>query len=132
MGSDYISVIDMESFKRIRTINVGVNPRHLIRFDNYIYCSLNLGAKLVKIDTTTEKVLQKADTGRSPRTISITKDGKYIFVTCYNADQLQVFDADSLKLIGSWESKRPSGGGRSIPRRRFNRGLGGKPHRGNG
>ncbi|NLY75698.1 MAG: hypothetical protein GX075_10380 [Firmicutes bacterium] len=105
MGSDYISVIDMESFKRIRTINVGVNPRHLIRFDNYIYCSLNLGAKLVKIDTTTEKVLQKADTGRSPRTISITKDGKYIFVTCYNADQLQVFDADSLKLIGSWESK---------------------------
>jgi DNA-binding beta-propeller fold protein YncE len=105
MGSDHISVIDLESFKKLRSINVGINPRHLIRYGDYIYCSLNLGAKLVKIDTNTEKVIKKASTGRSPRTISITKDGKYVFVTCYNADQLQAFDADSLELIGSWESK---------------------------
>jgi DNA-binding beta-propeller fold protein YncE len=98
-------VIDLESFKKLRSINVGINPRHLIRYGDYIYCSLNLGAKLVKIDTNTEKVIKKASTGRSPRTISITKDGKYVFVTCYNADQLQAFDADSLELIGSWESK---------------------------
>src|SRR5690606_6407051 len=104
MGSDHISVIDLENFKKLRSINVGINPRHLIRFGDYIYCSLNLGAKLVKIDTTTEKVIQKTSTGRSPRTISITKDGKYIFVTCYNENQLQAFDADSLQLIGSWES----------------------------
>lgn len=105
MGSDHISIIDLENFRKARSIHVGVNPRHLIRFGDYIYCSLNLGAKLVKINTTTEQVVQKANTGRSPRTISITKDGRYIFVTCYNADQLQAFDADSLKLIGSWESK---------------------------
>ncbi|NLW46698.1 MAG: hypothetical protein GXY86_05125 [Firmicutes bacterium] len=105
MGSDHISIIELESFKKLRSINVGINPRHLIRYGDYIYCSLNLSAKLVKIDTNTEKVIHKVSTGRSPRTISITKDGKYVFVTCYNADQLQAFDADSLKLIGSWESK---------------------------
>ncbi|MFC1569756.1 YncE family protein [bacterium] len=104
MGSRIINVIDLANMNKLRSIDVGINPRHLVINNNYLYSSLNLSAKLVKIDLTDESILQKVSTGQTPRTIVCTPDGRYLFVTCYKENTVQLFSTETLELLQTWKS----------------------------
>ncbi len=105
MGGDYIKKISLDNFETLERFKVGVNPRHLIINQGFLYTSLNISAKLLKIDIASGEIVKSAKTNSTPRTIALSKDAKIIFVVCYNGDSLQAFDADNLTLLGTWTSK---------------------------
>lgn len=104
MGSNYISVVDIAAMKKIHRIVVGVNPRHIVISNGFIFSSLNIAGKLIKIDQGWE-IVGSVNTLPSPRTIAVSPDGHYIFVVCYNINYLQVFSSDSLKPVGRFKSR---------------------------
>lgn len=104
MGSHYLTKVDIATQEIASSINIGSNPRHLVYDEPYLYVSLNQGAKLIKYDLLEEKVVAKADTARSPRTIALSKDNQYIFVVCYHANKLQVFKSDDLSKVAELKS----------------------------
>jgi len=104
MGGSEINVVDLITFQKVKTINVGRNPRHIVVAGDFMYVSLNMLAKLVKIDLTADTLVKSAKTGRTPRTIALTKDKTIIFVVSYRGDALQAFSTEDLKFLGSWKS----------------------------
>ncbi len=103
-GGNGISVVDMAGMKKTAEITVGVNPRHVITDGKYLYITLNSESKLVKIDIESSQVIAQTQTGKSPRTAVLSKDGKYVFLVCYFSNTMQAFSASDLKLLGEWES----------------------------
>ncbi len=104
MGDNGISVVDIDSLSKIYEIKIGNNPRHIVTDGRFLYVSLNAGAKLAKVDIAERKVLKYANTGKQPRTIVLSKDGKTLFVVCYLNNKLQAFSADNLEFIDEWKS----------------------------
>lgn len=104
MGSNHISVVDLENMKKVDRIVVGVNPRHLVISKGFLYSSLNIAGKLVKIDLRNLQIGQQVKTLPSPRTVAISQDGRYVFVVCYNINYMQVFTADTLAPVGRFAS----------------------------
>jgi YVTN family beta-propeller protein len=105
MGSNDLNVFDLQTFKQVKKIPIGSHPRHLILKDSLLYISLNGESKIACYNIKTGSILRKATTSQAPRTISFSPDSSLIFVTCYYGNQVQVFTADSLKLLGQVESK---------------------------
>lgn len=103
MGSRYIEVIDLISFQKRNRIESGTNPRHLIIQDHQMFATLNSTAKLVRIHLENNQI-DRVNTGRTPRTLVATTDGRFLFVTCYLDNTVQMFSRDSLRLLESWES----------------------------
>ena len=103
MGSNHISVVDIAAMKKIHKIVVGVNPRHIVISDGFMFSSLNIAGKLIKIDQGW-RIAGSAHTLPSPRTIAISPDGRYVFVVCYRVNYLQVFSSDSLRPVGKFKS----------------------------
>jgi DNA-binding beta-propeller fold protein YncE len=104
MGGSSIKVYDIATLEQVGTIGVDPNPRHLVVRGTWMYVSINYGARLLKIDLESGKIVKAASTGATPRTIQLTSDGNLVFVTCYKADKVQVFTADDLTLVDEWES----------------------------
>lgn len=104
MGGSTINIINLDNMVKTSAIRVGVNPRHLIISDTCLYASLNISAELVKIDLKREQIVQRVKTGRKPRTIVCTPDGRYLFVTCYTDNIVQLFATEPLKLLRTWKS----------------------------
>jgi YVTN family beta-propeller protein len=104
MGSNHISVVNLENMKKVDRIVVGVNPRHLVISEGFLYSSLNIAGKLMKIDLRNLQIVQQVKTLPSPRTIAISQDGRYVFVVCYNINYMQVFTADTLSPVGRFAS----------------------------
>ncbi len=105
MGSNDLNVFDLETFKPVKKIAIGAHPRHLILKDSLLYISLNGESKIACYNIKTGSIIRKAATSQAPRTISFSPDSSLIFVTCYYGNQVQIFTADSLKLLGQVESK---------------------------
>ena len=99
MSSDRIRIVEMDTWKKTGFIHAGLNPRHLVIKDNYLYASINISGKVVKIDLKAEKVIKSSKTGRLARTLAISPDGKYVFVVSYRDNILDVFQADNLKRL---------------------------------
>lgn len=104
MGGSVVSVVNIPEMKKVRTVRVGVNPRHIVMDGRFMYVSLNKVSELVKVDLRTGKVVKKAGTGSYPRTIAVSEDGEVIFAACYKGDLVQAFSARDLHLLGSWKS----------------------------
>ena len=104
MGGSGISVVDLATLKKVDEIKVGANPRHIVLGGQFLYVSLNAGSKIAKVDLATRKVVNVAKTGKYPRTIVLSADEKTLYVVCYKSDELEVFNANNLKLLGSWQS----------------------------
>ena len=104
MGSDYISIVNLNTFQKTQNIKVGINPRHMVMYKGDLFVSLNLSAKLLKVNPISRKIIKSVKTFRKPRTIALTEDGQYIFSVSYLDNYLQVFSTDDLHLIGNWRS----------------------------
>jgi 6-phosphogluconolactonase (cycloisomerase 2 family) len=67
----------------------------------HIFVSYNRLAKVACIDAETGKTLFTAPTHKQPRTIILSKNHKFLFVTCYSSDFVEVFkinDASFTKI----------------------------------
>lgn len=99
MGERYVSVVDLTNYKLVKKILVGKSPRHILINNNRLFVSLNNENKLAEINLDSTEVKAFASTKASPRTISLTEDKKYLLAVCYNSNMLQIFDANTLRLI---------------------------------
>lgn len=92
MGGASISVIDNKTWELDTPISVASNPRHIVMdHDGRLFVSYNKLSKIACIDPVTGKTLFEAETGLKPRTIMLSKNKKFLFVTCYKGDAVDVF-----------------------------------------
>lgn len=73
----------------IRT-DLGRYPRHIVldAEGRYLYASMTGDVKVIKVDTTTGKIVGSVRTGAAPRTIVLSDDGLSLYVVNYDDDTL--------------------------------------------
>lgn len=92
MGGASITVINNSVWMKEDDIKVASNPRHIVMDSSgRIFVSYNKLAKIACIDPGTGKTLFTASTAKQPRTIILSKNHKFLFVTCYSSDTVEVF-----------------------------------------
>ena len=92
MGSNYICVLKNNGWIKEKNISVASNPRHIVMDKaGRLYVSFNIPGQIACIDPMTGKTLFTANTAKQPRTIALSKDGKYLFVTCYTSNRMEVY-----------------------------------------
>jgi len=102
MGSVFATKVDVKSgHRKVKNIKVGVNPRHLrISPDGrYLYATLNIPGRFVKVDLETSRVVGDIPIGKKPRGMVLSKDGKFAFVGLYDEDSLAVVDLSGMKVL---------------------------------
>jgi DNA-binding beta-propeller fold protein YncE len=92
MGGASISVINNSVWMKESDIAVASNPRHVVMdTSKRLFVSYNSLAKIAAIDAETGNTLFTAATHAQPRTIILSKNYRFIFVTCYSSDYVDVF-----------------------------------------
>lgn len=92
MGGASITVINNSAWMKESDMQVASNPRHIVMDTaNHLFVSYNKLAKIACIDVLTGNTLFTAGTAAQPRTIILSKNHKFIFVTCYSSDTVEVF-----------------------------------------
>jgi DNA-binding beta-propeller fold protein YncE len=103
MGGASITVISNAVWMKEDNINVASNPRHIVMdTTGHLFVSYNSLAQIACIDAASGKTLFTEETHSKPRTIILSKNYKFLFVTCYTADTLDVFkinDTNFEKII---------------------------------
>jgi DNA-binding beta-propeller fold protein YncE len=92
MGGARINVIDNKNWTADTPVSVASNPRHIV-MDNEgrLFVSYNKLSQIACVDPATGKTLFTAATGAQPRTIMLSKNKKFLFVTCYKGNTVDVF-----------------------------------------
>jgi hypothetical protein len=92
MGGNKITVINNKNWKIEKNLPVPANPRHLLLDSNgNLFISFNAIAQIGCFKAGTGKPLFKANTHLQPRTIALSKDQRFLFVTCYAGNSVDVF-----------------------------------------
>lgn len=92
MGGASIAVINNSVWMKETDIQVASNPRHLVMdTSGHLFVSYNRLAKVACINASTGKTLFTVSTHAQPRTIFLSKNNKFLFVTCYSSDFVDVF-----------------------------------------
>lgn len=92
MGGASISVINNSVWMKEEDIIVASNPRHIVMDStSRLFVSYNRLAKIACVDAVTGNTLFTATTHAQPRTIMMSKNQKFLFVTCYSSDYVDVF-----------------------------------------
>jgi DNA-binding beta-propeller fold protein YncE len=99
MGGASITVINNTVWMKETDIQVESNPRHIVMdTSGHIFVSYNRLAKVACIDAETGKTLFTAPTHAQPRTIILSKNHKFLFVTCYSSDFVEVFKINDARF----------------------------------
>lgn len=92
MGGSIIDVINNETWEKEQPIQVVSNPRHLvIDTAGRLFISYNKLAKIACVEPSTGETLFTAETHAQPRTIILSKNQQFLFVTCYSSDFMDVY-----------------------------------------
>jgi len=92
MGGSIIDVINNETWEKEQPIQVVSNPRHLvIDSAGRLFISYNRLAKIACVEPSTGETLFTAETHAQPRTIILSKNQQFLFVTCYSSDFMDVY-----------------------------------------
>jgi 6-phosphogluconolactonase (cycloisomerase 2 family) len=92
MGGATLTVINNAAWMKEKDLNVASNPRHIVMdTSDHIFVSYNKLAKVACLDAETGKELFSATTHAQPRTIILSKNHQFLFVTCYSGDTVDVF-----------------------------------------
>ncbi len=104
MGGASLNVLNNDTWTSESIMNVASSPRHLVMDNNgHLFVSYNSLGMIACIDAATGKSLFTASTHSQPRTIVLSKNKKFIFVTCYTGDMVDVYkiNDDSFTKIAS-------------------------------
>jgi DNA-binding beta-propeller fold protein YncE len=92
MGGASIAVINNSVWMKESDMAVASNPRHIVMdTSNRLFVSYNSLGKIAAIDAETGNTLFTASTHAQPRTIILSRNHRFIFVTCYSSDYVDVF-----------------------------------------
>jgi DNA-binding beta-propeller fold protein YncE len=92
MGGASIAVINNTVWMKESDMQVASNPRHLVMdTSGHLFVSYNKLAKIACINAATGETLFTVSTHAQPRTIFLSKNHKFLFVTCYSSDFVDVF-----------------------------------------
>jgi DNA-binding beta-propeller fold protein YncE len=108
MGGSTIAVINNRTWQTDTILNVWSSPRHLVLDSSgHLFVSYNSLAAIACLDGASGKTLFTAPTHAQPRTIVLSGNQKYIFVTCYSGDAVDVYkiNSNSFTKIGSLPCK---------------------------
>jgi DNA-binding beta-propeller fold protein YncE len=108
MGGSSITVINNTAWLKETDIEVASNPRHIVLDSTgRIYVSYNSLGKIACIDGLTGKTLFTTSTHAQPRTIMLSKNQKFLFVTCYSSDYVDVYkiNNDNFQNVASLPCK---------------------------
>jgi outer membrane protein assembly factor BamB len=104
MGGASLAVLNNRTWKTDTIWQVWSSPRHIV-LDNsgHLFVSYNSLATVACLDANTGKTLFTASTHAQPRTIVLSKNQKFLFVTCYTSDMVDVYkiNADSFSKVAS-------------------------------
>lgn len=108
MGSNSIAVIDNKNWNLERYIKVLANPRHIVLGEtNKMFVSFNSINQIACINTTTGATLFASPTHLNPRSIVLSKNKKFLFVTCYNSNTVDIFKITDNSFIPIYSLKCP-------------------------
>jgi len=92
MGGASLQVVDNKTWTADTILNVSSNPRHVVMDDKgHLFVSYNSLGTIACLDATTGKQMFSAKTHAQPRTIILSKNQQFIFVTCYGSDFVDVY-----------------------------------------
>ncbi len=104
MGGASLAVINHENWQGDGTISVLSSPRHIVMdTSGHLFVSYNSLGLIACLDAATGKSLFTASTHAQPRTIILSKNHKFIFVTCYSSDYVDVYkiNDDNFEKVAS-------------------------------
>lgn len=104
MGGASIVRVDNTTWKEDSVLNVWSSPRHVVMdTSGHIFVSYNSLGTIACLDAATGKSLFTAKTHAQPRTIVLSKNHKFIFVTCYSSDYVDVYkiNSDNFEKVAS-------------------------------
>lgn len=104
MGGASLNVVDNKTWKSESIMNVWSSPRHVVMdTSGHLFVSYNSLGTIACIDAATGNQLFTAQTHAQPRTIVLSKNHKFIFVTCYSSDYVDVYkiNADNFEKVAS-------------------------------
>lgn len=92
MGGRSISVVNNTTWKIEKELKVASTPRHIVMDNQHrLFVSYNSIGKIACINPATGETLFTAATNTQPRTIVLSKNQQFLFVTCYSANTVDVF-----------------------------------------
>lgn len=92
MGGASLLAVNNNMWMKEKDLTVASNPRHLvIDSSGRLFVSYNRLGQIACIDPNTGETLFTATTAAQPRTIILSKNHRFLFVTCYSSDKLEVF-----------------------------------------
>ena len=104
MGGSSLNVVDNNTWKSDTIMNVWSSPRHIV-MDNsgHLFVSYNSLGTIACIEAATGKQLFTAKSHAQPRTIVLSKNYQFIFVTCYTSDYVDVYkiNSDNFEKVAS-------------------------------
>ena len=104
MGGSSLNVVDNNTWKSDTIMNVWSSPRHIV-MDNsgHLFVSYNSLGTIACIEAATGKQLFTAKSHTQPRTIVLSKNYQFIFVTCYTSDYVDVYkiNSDNFEKVAS-------------------------------
>ncbi len=96
MGGSSLAVVNHDTWQGDSVINVASNPRHVVMdTSGHLFLSYNSLGEIACLDEATGRTLFTASTHSQPRTIVLSKNKKFIFVTCYSGDMVDVYKINS-------------------------------------
>lgn len=104
MGGASLNVVDNTTWKSESIMNVWSSPRHVVMdTSGHLFVSYNSLGTIACIDAASGNQLFTTKTHAQPRTIVLSKNHKFIFVTCYSSDYVDVYkiNADNFEKVAS-------------------------------
>lgn len=104
MGGASLNVVDNTTWKSESIMNVWSSPRHIVMdTSGHLFVSYNSLGTIACIDVANGKQLFSAQTHAQPRTIVLSKNHKFVFVTCYSSDFVDVYkiNSDNFEKVAS-------------------------------
>lgn len=104
MGGSSLAVIDNNTWKTDTILQVQHSPRHIVMdTSGHLFVSYNSIGKIACLDARTGTPLFSTSTHAQPRTIALSKNHRFIFVTCYSSDMVDVYkiNADNFEKVAS-------------------------------
>ncbi|MCX8020482.1 MAG: YncE family protein [Chitinophagaceae bacterium] len=92
MGGASVTVLNNSTWQKETDLNVWSSPRHLVMdAAGRLFVSYNSLGTVACLDGATGQTLFSAKTNAQPRTFALSKNHKFLFVTCYSSDKVDVF-----------------------------------------
>jgi DNA-binding beta-propeller fold protein YncE len=100
MGGSHLVRVDLRRWTT-RSVPVGIGPRAAVFHpsDRYVFVTLNHEGRVAKLDLRDGIVRAKVTTGRAPRSMDISGDGRALYVVNYESGTITKLRTSDMKTL---------------------------------